>query len=66
MYEGGGRKEVEGTVKGSAAAWEMVLWHYAGQQAEETTERKSVGSLRCTRLYSWDGYTGTRTKLNAK
>ena len=29
--------------------------HYVGQKTEETTKRKSVGSLRGTSLYIWVG-----------
>ena len=33
--------------------------HYVGQKTEETTKRKSVGSLRGTSLYIRVGNTGT-------
>ena len=33
--------------------------HYVGQKTEETTKRKSVGSLRCTNLHIRVGNTGT-------
>ena len=32
---------------------------YVGQKTEETTKRKSVGSLRGTSLYIWVGNTAT-------
>ena len=33
--------------------------HYVGQKTEETTKRKSVGSLHGTSLYIWVRNTGT-------
>ena len=40
--------------------------HYVGQKTEETTKRKSVGSLRGTSLYMRVGNTGTDREMGGE
>ena len=56
--DGGSSKEIQRRVQAGAAAWRRVEG-IMGQKTEETTKRKSVGSLCGNSLYIRVGNTGT-------
>ena len=58
--DGGSSKEIQsGEGASRSSSVEESGRHYVGQKTEETTKRKSVGSLRCTSRYIRVGNTGT-------